>query len=382
MKNNPYHIEDQLKFLHSNLEQGAALFTTEEGRKAYFKSLLIEIQTVIQTVKEGIVLIQRNTNLFPNKPLFKTDFVQLDDDIQSAWENMQEKHELGKSLAKLDKAIQELREQLQIAHSCLNNPEACKMIEFFHVLWNKFEQKIWPTKAQELQTKVLAGLSHNTATRRRQLLNKMKFALDQLNAHPIAVMTLIEMEGNFMDEISHDGRLVADALAPTIFNNRECLGSNKCIYDFFSSFMTYQVLKAECDKTSPTRTTESQNDMETWLLDIGNKLLCEVKTDYQQRFPQLCKDLCRQHDLMEAFKHGTLKSPFNLKLAYNLIGVMKRKGLFSDTSFIALSGLVSKPRQDQYIKAGYYDEEKDSELNPKLYQEACNIIDAWMKKSR
>ena len=382
MKNNPYHIEDQLKFLHCNLEQGAALFTTEEGSKAYYKSLLIEIQNITQTVKEGIALIQRNTNLFPNKPLFKTDFVQLDDNIQSAWENMQEKHELGKSLAKLDKAIQELREQLQIAHSCLNNPEASKMLEFFQVLWNKFEQKIWPTKAQELQTKVLAGLSHNTATRRRQLLNKMKFAMDQLNAHPIAVMTLIEMDGNLMDEISYDGRLVADTLAPTIFNNRECLGSNKCIYDFFSSFMTYQVLKAEYDKTGTARATESQNDMEIWFDAIGNKLLCEVKSDYQQRFPQLCKDLCHQADLTEAFKHGTLKSPFNLKLAYNLIGVMRRKGLFRDSSFIALSGLVSKPRQDQYIKAGYYNEEKDSELNPKLYQEACNIIDVWMKKGR
>jgi len=382
MKNNPYHIEDQLKFLHCNLEQGAALFTTEEGSKAYYKSLLIEIQNITQTVKEGIALIQRNTNLFPNKPLFKTDFVQLDENIQSAWENMQEKYELGKSLVKLDKAIQELREQLQIAHSCLNNPEASKMLEFFQVLWNKFEQKIWPTKAQELQTKVLAGLSHNTATRRRQLLNKMKFAMDQLNAHPIAVMTLIEMDGNLMDEISYDGRLVADTLAPTIFNNRECLGSNKCIYDFFSSFMTYQVLKAEYDKTGTARATESQNDMEIWFDAIGNKLLCEVKSDYQQRFPQLCKDLCHQADLTEAFKHGTLKSPFNLKLAYNLIGVMRRKGLFRDTSFIALSRLVSKPRQDQYIKAGYYNEEKDSELNPKLYQEACNIIDVWMKKGR
>lgn len=382
MKNNPYHIEDQLKFLHCNLEQGAALFTTEEGSKAYYKSLLIEIQNITQTVKEGIALIQRNTNLFPNKPLFKTDFVQLDDNIQSAWENMQEKHELGKSLAKLDKVIQELREQLQIAHSCLNNPEASKMLEFFQLLWNKFEQKIWPTKAQELQTKVLAGLSHNTATRRRQLLNKMRFAMDQLNAHPIAVMTLIEMDGNLMDEISYDGRLVADTLAPTIFNNRECLGSNKCIYDFFSSFMTYQVLKAEYDKTSTTRATESQNDMEVWFVAIGSKLLCEVKSDYQQRFQQLCKDLCHQADFAEAFKHGTLKNPFNLKLAYNLIGVMRRKGLFRDTSFIALSGLVSKPRQDQYIKAGYYNEEKDSELNPKLYQEACNIIDVWMKKGR
>lgn len=122
--------------------------------------------------------------------------------------------------------------------------------------------------------------------------------------------------------------------------------------------------------------------MEVWFVAIGSKLLCEVKSDYQQRFQQLCMDLCHQADFAEAFKHGTLKNPFNLKLAYNLIGVMRRKGLFRDTSFIALSGLVSKPRQDQYIKAGYYNEEKDSELNPKLYQEACNIIDVWMKKGR
>jgi hypothetical protein len=146
--------------------------------------------------------------------------------------------------------------------------------------------------------------------------------------------------------------------------------------------MTYQVLKTEYDKTTTARTTESQNDMEDWFVAIGNKLFDEVKAEYQQRFPQLCKDLCHHTDLAEAFRHGTLKSPFNFKLAYNLIGVMKHKGLFRDTSFIALSGLVSKPRQDQYIKAGYYNEEKDSELNPKLYQEACNIIDIWMKKGR
>ena len=34
MKNNPYHIEDQLKFLHSNLEQGAALSTTGNASAA------------------------------------------------------------------------------------------------------------------------------------------------------------------------------------------------------------------------------------------------------------------------------------------------------------------------------------------------------------
>ena len=231
----PFHLEDQLKFLRTNLEQGADLFTTVEGRKAYYKSLLIEIQTTTKTVKEGIALIKRNTNLFPNKALFKTDFVQLDDDIQSAWEDMQEKYELGKSLAKLDKAIQELREQLQIAHGCLNNPGADKMLEFFQTLWNKFEQKIWPAKAQELQSKVLAGLSHNTTTCRRQLHNQMKFVSDKLNAHPIAVMTQIELGeqgGNLLDEISSNGHLVADTLAPTIFNNREDLGNNNCIFEF------------------------------------------------------------------------------------------------------------------------------------------------------
>lgn len=380
---NPFHLENQLKFLKTNLEQGADLFITDEGRKAYYKSLLIEIQTITQTVKDGIALIKRNTNLFPNKPLFKTDFVQLDDDIQSAWENMQEKHELGKSLVKLDKAIQELREQLQIAHGCLNNPGAAKMLEFFQTLWNKFEQKIWPAKAQELQSKVLAGLYHNTTVCRRQLHNQMKFASDKLNAHPIGVMTQIELGeqgGNLLDEISSNGHLVADILAPTIFNNREDLGNNNCIFEFFTCFMTYQVLKAEYDKIGTSRTAEALNDHEAWFVTIGNKLLGEVKNEYQERFLQLIKDLCRQPELTEAFKHATLKSPFNLKLAYNLIGLMKRKGLFRDISFIGLSNLVSKPRQDQYIKASYYNEKENSELNPKLYQTACTIIDTWMKK--
>ena len=379
MKNNPYHIEDQLKFLHSNLEQGAALFTTEEGSKAYYKSLLIEIQNITQTVKEGIALIKRNTNLFPNKPLFKTDFVQLDDNIQAAWENMQEKHELGKSLAKIDKAIQELREQLQIAHSCLNNPEASKMLEFFQVLWNKFEQKIWPTKAQELQTKVLAGLSHNTATRRRQLLNKMKFAMDQLNAHPIAVMTLIEVEGNLMDEISHDGRLVADTLAPTIFNNRECLGSNKCIFEFFTLFMTYNALNEELNKIHFDQASESQQKLDNWFLAMADKLQHDVKPAYRPRFNTLIVDLCHHPDLNKVLKKSTLRDSFNLKLAYNLFGIMIGLNVFSISTIDTLRKRLTTSNHNVYFSYDKYIQfgSTTSELTEHLEQVATEIIDNW-----
>jgi hypothetical protein len=45
-----------------------------------------------------------------------------------------------------------------------------------------------------------------------------------------------------------------------------------------------------------------------------------------------------------------------------------------------VDNLISSQRQDQYIKAGKYnDEGKYNELNPTLRQTATEIIDSWLK---
>ena len=64
---NTVTFQDQLKFLINNLEQGAGLFTTDEGRKAHFNSLLVEIKHVNLIMRHNIQLIQDNNVLFPSQ---------------------------------------------------------------------------------------------------------------------------------------------------------------------------------------------------------------------------------------------------------------------------------------------------------------------------
>ena len=63
--NNSLTIQDQLKFLIDNLEQDAGPFTTDEGRKARYNSLLVEIKQINLIMRRNIQLIQDNTVLFP-----------------------------------------------------------------------------------------------------------------------------------------------------------------------------------------------------------------------------------------------------------------------------------------------------------------------------
>ena len=60
---------------------------------------------------------------------------------------------------------------------------------------------------------------------------------------------------------------------------------------------------------------------------------------------------------------------------------MMRKNLFDDNVTMRfVDNLISSQRQDQYIKAGKYnDEGKYNELNPTLRQTATEIIDSWLK---
>jgi hypothetical protein len=68
-------------------------------------------------------------------------------------------------------------------------------------------------------------------------------------------------------------------------------------------------------------------------------------------------------------------------LAYNLFGLMMRKNLFLDNvTMRSVDNLISAQRQDQYIKAGKYNNEgKYNELNPALRQKASETIDSWLK---
>ena len=82
----PFHLEDQLKILKTNLEQGANLFTTDEGRRAYYRSLLIEIHQISLTLGDCLNLIHDNLQLFPTQSFYQTNF-ELENKNLLDWEH-------------------------------------------------------------------------------------------------------------------------------------------------------------------------------------------------------------------------------------------------------------------------------------------------------
>jgi hypothetical protein len=110
--NNSLTIQDQLKFLIDNLEQDAGPFTTDEGRKARYNSLLVEIKQINLIMRRNIQLIQDNTVLFPSSSLFKTDFLTPKDLLKTCQELFRDNPLVP---ARLIRAIDELRDLLQEA---------------------------------------------------------------------------------------------------------------------------------------------------------------------------------------------------------------------------------------------------------------------------
>ena len=76
---------------------------------------------------------------------------------------------------------------------------------------------------------------------------------------------------------------------------------------------------------------------------------------------------------------GTLNEPFNLKLAYNLFGIMNDNMVFTTRVVSTLRKCFSKKRIDEYFKAYLYTSFNSyaSELSETLLPTARNIIVDW-----
>lgn len=374
------HLEDRLKLLRDNLYQGPKTYNTVEGLKTYYESVLIEMSQINETMKASIVLIEQNETLFPDQALFETNFQGLKKEFTLLSEIL--KDDLNAD-PNFKKAFSELLKLLQKAHSCLNNPDDDKKLRFYDVLRNEFDTEQWPNMQRQFHADCLADLPRRTENRKKQLEYYRDDILKSLDNTPVVIYKKKTFLGDIMDEISKDGQLIPESIAPTIFKYRHDIKDKEYVFEFFRLFNVYQMLCAELDALSLKQTSAETYDIESWLVMLGKKLQPAVKSDFRKRFPQLLHDLCCQPDLMIAFKKGSLKDKYNLKLAYNLFGLMMYKDIFPDMSFIAIDRMISKTRQDQYIKAGYYDNDlkNGNVLNPELRQTACGIIDTWLKKN-
>ena len=371
---NTVTFQDQLKFLIDNLEQGAGLFTTDEGRKACYNSLLVEIKRVNLIMRRNIQLIQDNKVLFPSQSLFKTDFLTPKDLLKTCQGLLRDNPLVP---PRLIKAIDELRDLLQEAHSCLDSPTLQKMIVFYDVLWDKFCTKKWPDMQRQFQSHTIACLPLSPYSRQRAITQHLNKTLDALKAHPIA--THIVGDGELLDEISRDGQLIPSVIAPILYNYRSELMNNDRVYEFFRLFMNYQLLLAERDKIGDRRANDNQHALETWFLGLGHKLDDYVAPTNAEQFDDLLLSLCHQPDLAQAFMKGTLNEPFNIKLAYNLFGIMNDNMVFTTRVVSTLRKCFSKKRIDEYFKAYLYTSFNSyaSELSETLLPTARNIIVDW-----
>ena len=376
MKNaSNYNLQDQLKFLIDNLEQGAGLFTTDEGRKAHYNSLLVEIKQINLLMRHNIQLIQDNNVLFPAQSLFKTDFLTPKELLKTCQELFRDNPLVP---TRLIKAIGELRDLLQEAHSCLDCPSTEKMLDFYNVLWDTFLAKKWPDMQRETQSHIIACLPLSPYSRQRAIALHLNENFDALKAHPIAAH--IEGEGELLEEISRDGQLIPTVIAPILYNYRSELKNNKRIYEFFRLFMIHNLLHDELDKVGEHHVNDSQHTLEAWLLGLSHKLEPALNRVYApSRFYDLILSLCRQPDLAQALMKSTLSEPFNIKLVYNLFGIMKDKGVFAVKSVAPLRKYLTTKRIDEYFKDYLYKDYDNytSELSPALLETALRTIDAW-----
>ncbi len=371
-------FQDRLKYLTDNLEQDAGLFTTDEGRKAHYHSLLVEIEQIIRILKGYLQLFQENTELFPSSSLFKTDFLTPNEQLKTCQKLYQDNTLVP---ARLIKAIGELRDLLQEAHSCLDSPSLQKMIVFYDVLWDKFCTKKWPAMQRHFQSHTIACLPLSPYSRHRAVTQHLNKNLDALKVHPIA--THVVGDGELLDEISCNGQLIPSVIAPILYNYRSELRNNDRVYEFFRRFMTYQLLLVERDKIGDCRANDSQHALETWFLDLGHKFKVKDVVDptYADSFDELIVSLCRQPDLAQAFMKGTLNESFNLKLAYNLFGIMNDNGVFITRAVAPIRKCLTKKRADEYFKYYLYKAygSYTSELSETLLAVAQIIIDEWKR---
>ena len=168
-------------------------------------------------------------------------------------------------------------------------------------------------------------------------------------------------------------------VAPNLFNCRHELHNNNKVYEFFRLFMTYNLLQNELDKIHLDPVFETQHQLEDWFLDMADKLQSEVKPDYSSRFHDLIVQLCQHPELNESLKKSTLRAPFNLKLSYNLFGIMIGEKVFKTKAIDPLRSKLTTAKTNPYFTYNKYSdfESSFSELNARLLHVATDIITNW-----
>ena len=71
---NSFNLEDRLKLLILNLEKGASMYSSIEGLKEYYKSIPLEITSLIHLLDEVIPVVECNTDLFCSNAIFQIDY--------------------------------------------------------------------------------------------------------------------------------------------------------------------------------------------------------------------------------------------------------------------------------------------------------------------
>ena len=253
------------------------------------------------------------------------------------------------------------------------------MVKCYQALWDHFICKKWPNILQNIHSTTLYGMPKSIASRRRILGKALNDAHNELQNHPVS--KALVKDNIFLDDISVNNELVPEVIAPTLYKHRHEFKTNSCIYRFFGLFMSCVIYQNELNKLATSGPIDTQARLEKWMLDLADKLERLVNSAYAGRFLDLIVGLCRQPELKQLFMKSTLDAPFNLKLAYNLFGIMKDKGVFTTQAAASIrKELTSKNINNYFSINGYSDYGAyTSELNEDLHHTASKMIVEWME---
>lgn len=374
--NESYTLQERVETLLLNLSLGCSLYTTPKGRKAYAHSLLVEIQNVILFLNDAIDVIQSNKEFFPIDPVFLTNFIPLRKKIKE-WVS-QHRNESYLS-EKHYKALKKLQNLLVEADSRLNNPDLAQMMACYQTAWDAFITQKWPNMLHETEVHTLVGMPTRLDSRRRILNHALESTTHALLEHPVT--RALKADDILPDDISVDGELIPQVIAPTLYKHRRELREKTRLYEFFRLFMTHQLFHNELDKLSVHKTDNIKEQLEKWWLDLTDKVHEDVRPEYRDRFHDLALSLCRQPDLNAAFLKPTLQGLFNVKLAYNLFGIMLSKNVFTFRAVATLRKTFTDKNVDNYFSIGGYSKygEYTSALSAALEATATGIIVEWKK---
>lgn len=375
MKTNEFYtLQERVETLLLNLSLGCSLYTTPKGRKAYAHSLLVEIQNVILFLNDAIDVIRSNKAFFPIDPVFLTNFIPLKKKIKE-WVN-QHRNEPYLSEDHY-KALKRLQNLLAEADSRLNNPDLAQMMACYRTAWDTFITQKWPNMHHETEVQTLVGMPTRLDSRRRILSHALESTTRDLLEHPVT--RALKADDILPDDISVDGELIPQVVAPTLYKHRRELREKACLYEFFRLFMTYQLFRDELDKLSAHNTDDTKKQLEQWWIALADKVHDVVRPEYYDHFHDLALSLCRQPDLNAAFLKPTLQEPFNIKLAYNLFGIMNDNGIFTTRAVAPIRKCLTEKRADEYFKDYLYKAygSYTSELSDTLLAVARNTITAW-----